>query len=115
MITNISKKIDLIKGKLSYAELAERIYQKTGYKIHYTTLQKYATGKREPSNRVLKILSAYTGKPISWFIEDEEENENDTLTEYQHVIKKAKDKKIPPSSLEFFIKAVEEARKEEQN
>ncbi|TYP55486.1 helix-turn-helix domain-containing protein [Thermosediminibacter litoriperuensis] len=120
-MAEISKKIDLIKGNLSYSELADRIYEKTGYKIHYTTLQKYATGKREPSKKVLKVLSAYAEKPLSWFLEDEEQeiphdflvNENQEISyEYQEIFKKAKDKKIPPSSLKLFIEAVEEARKE---
>ncbi|ADL07336.1 helix-turn-helix domain-containing protein [Thermosediminibacter oceani] len=120
-MSEMSKKIGLIKGNLSYAELADKIYEKTGYKIHYTTLQKYATGKREPSKKVLRVLSAYTGKPVSWFLEDEDQEisgnflvkENEEIPyEYQEVFKKAKDKKIPPSSLKLFIEAVEKARKE---
>lgn len=122
MINSIGKKIDLIKGDLSYVELANRIYEKTGYKIHHTTLQKYATGKREPSKKALKILAAYTGKPLSWFLEEEADRisgdyvvreGSEIMYEYHDVVKKAKAKKIPPSSLELFIKAVEEDRKEE--
>ncbi|SHM81424.1 Helix-turn-helix [Caldanaerovirga acetigignens] len=119
MINSIGKIIESIKGDLSYTELANRIYEKTGYKIHHTTLQKYATGKREPSKKALKILAAYTEKPLSWFLEEAMGTKPDCsavegsefMYEYGDVVKEAKAKNIPPSSLKLFIKAVEEARK----
>jgi transcriptional regulator with XRE-family HTH domain len=117
----INEKIEYIKGDISYQELADRVYEKTGLKVHYTTLQKYVKGKREPSKKVLKALAEYAGKPLSWFFEEEENTANlkkpgytkgYSIPEgYVEVMMEAVNKKIPPKSLKFFIEAVDEAMK----
>ena len=119
-MSNIKEKIDILKGNRSYQDFAEDIYNKTGCRVHYTTLQKYITGKREPSKRLLKVLADYSKKPISWFLDEKDlygierddfRSRFPSLGDFENVIKEAQAKKIPPSAFKLFIKAVEEAKK----
>ena len=121
---SIKEKINLIKGNKSYQDLSEDIFVKTGYRIHYTTLQKYVTGKREPSKKIIRVLSEYSKKPIGWFFDEDSLyvfEKADTgkecifLSDYEDVFKEACANKIPPSAFKLFIKAVEEARKSSRN
>ncbi|MCR4429516.1 MAG: helix-turn-helix domain-containing protein [Tepidanaerobacteraceae bacterium] len=117
----IGKKIDILKGKLTYQEFSNKILEKTGVHIHYTSLQKYVKGIRKPSIKILKALSEYSQKPLSWFLEDSElndirtdtnfEDETCDIEEYKEVFKLAKSKKIPPEAINLFIQAVYETRK----
>lgn len=70
---NIGKKIELIKGDMTYQDFAQDIFNKTGHEIHWTTLQKYITGQRRPSLRTLDILAEYSNNPVSYFVEDNKE------------------------------------------
>lgn len=65
---SIGDKIDEIKGGMTYQEFSKAIFEKTGLEIHWTALQKYITGKRNPSLKTLEILSRYAGVPVSNFI-----------------------------------------------
>lgn len=69
-ILSIHQKINLIKKDMTYMDLSDAIYAKTGLSIHYTTLQKYISGKRTPSLKTLKAIADYVGLPISWFYEE---------------------------------------------
>ena len=119
-MSSVKEKINLLKGDKSYQDLSEDIFVKTGCRIHYTTLQKYVTGKREPSKKILRVLSEYSKKPISWFFDEDSLyvfekadpcKECITLSDFEDVIKEACANKIPPSAFKLFIKAVEEARR----
>lgn len=68
----IGKKIAQVKGTMSYEEMSDDIYNKTGHRLHWTTLQKYVTGTRNPTIKMLEILSDYSKRPISFFVQDEE-------------------------------------------
>lgn len=70
----IGAKIEALKGSMTYEELSKDIFEKTGHEIHWTTLQKYATGKRNPSLKALEIISTYSGKPLSYFVNDASDN-----------------------------------------
>lgn len=118
-MTNISEKIKQLKGDNSFQELSDNIFNKTGVRIHFTTLQKYTQGEREPSKRMLKVLSNYSGKPISWFLGEEDfqnkqiisKHTSNKIKEYENVLLEAKKKHIPPEAIELFIKAVETTNK----
>lgn len=119
-MSNIKEKINLLKENKSYQDFSEDIFVKTGYRIHYTTLQKYVTGIREPSKKTLKVLAEYSKKPISWFFDEDSlyvfkkadpRNECVTLSDFEDVIKEACANNIPPSAFKLFIKAVAEARR----
>lgn len=69
-ILSIHQKINLIKKDMTYMDLSDAIYTKTGLSIHYTTLQKYTCGKRTPSLKTLKAIADYASLPISWFYEE---------------------------------------------
>lgn len=68
----IGKKLAQIKGTMTFEELSDAIYNKVGHRLHWTTLQKYITGKRTPSLKTLEILADYSKRPISFFVEDED-------------------------------------------
>lgn len=119
MLNNISKKVKQLKGNMSFQELSDDIFKKTGVRIHFTTLQKYTQGEREPSKRTLKVLSTYSNKPISWFFDEEDFHSETTISketeeqlrEYKDILLEAKKKHIPPKSLKLFLKAIEIANK----
>lgn len=67
---SIGKKVKELKGNMTYEDFAKDIRNKTGYDIHWTTLQKYITGKRTPSIKTLEILAQYANKPLSFFVEE---------------------------------------------
>ena len=57
----IKKKVLDIKGNKTYENLASEIKSKTGKNVHYTSIQKIATGERVPSLEMLSILAQYGG------------------------------------------------------
>lgn len=59
---NIGKMVKLLMTDKTYEELADDILQKTGYKMHFSSLQKYVTGERKPSYKTLEALSEYADK-----------------------------------------------------
>lgn len=66
----IPQKILQIKRDMTYRELSEAVYQKTGKKIHYTAFSKLATGKTKGGRlETIAALAEYAGVPISWFYE----------------------------------------------
>lgn len=70
---NIGKKLDALKGNRSYNDFTQDILNKTGYEIHWTTLQKYITGQRTPSIKTLEILAEYANMPLSYFVDEDDE------------------------------------------
>lgn len=119
MTNNISNKVKQLKGDMSFQEFSDDVFKKTGVRIHFTTLQKYTQGEREPSKRMLKVLSTYAEKPISWFLGEEDfhskaiisKETRKQLSEYEDILLEAKKKHIPPESFELFLKAIEIANK----
>ncbi len=117
-MSNIQGKIKQLKGDMSFQEFSNDIFKKTGVQIHFTTLQKYTKGEREPSKKMLKVLSTYSKKPMSWFLGEEDfESErlisketSNKIQDYTNILIEAKKKKIPPEALELFIKAIEVAK-----
>lgn len=67
----VGRKIDQVRGNLSYAAFAKAIEKSTGVTIHPTSLQKYVVGERECSHRNLKAIADFAGMPVSWFFEPE--------------------------------------------
>ncbi len=59
---NIGKMVKVLMADKTYEELADDILQKTGYKMHFSSLQKYVTGERKPSYKSLEALSEYADK-----------------------------------------------------
>ena len=74
----IPAKIKQIKGNLSFRELEEAIYRTTGIRVSHSSLQRLAQGKQHGSHKILKALSKYANKPISWFFEPDEYCEEDS-------------------------------------
>lgn len=68
---NIGKKIENIKGDMTFEKLAQDILDKTGHEIHWTSLQKYVSGQRNPSLRTLEVLANYSNHPITYFVEED--------------------------------------------
>lgn len=69
LINSIRRKVLEIKGDKSYEAFAQEIKTKTGQSIHYTSLQKIATGDRVPSLEMLSILAEYAGIDFKEFFE----------------------------------------------
>lgn len=69
----VGKRIAEICGSLSYRELAEDIQAKTGVYISHSSLQKYVSGEREAPRTKLELLAKYAGKPLYWFLVDDEQ------------------------------------------
>ncbi|MGE5576710.1 MAG: hypothetical protein ACM3TT_05870 [Syntrophothermus sp.] len=67
----VGRRIDQVRGNLSYAAFAKAIEKSTGAIIHPTSLQKYVVGERECSQRNLQAIADFAGLPVSWFFESE--------------------------------------------
>jgi transcriptional regulator with XRE-family HTH domain len=68
----IQERMRQLKGDMTYRELSEAIYQRTGKRIGFTALSKLGSGERQlgrPST--IAALAEYAGRPISWFYEED--------------------------------------------
>jgi len=106
---------------MSYQQFSDDIFLKTGTRLHLSTLQKYTNGQRNPSKSTLKVLSRYSGQPISWFLEDDiylrkpyNFEKAKEILEYKDVFLEAKRKNIPPKAIELFIQSVEATMKQDK-
>ncbi len=68
----IQERIRQLKGSMTYRELSDAIFRKTGKRIGFTALSKLGSGNRQlgrPST--IAILAEYASKPVSWFYEED--------------------------------------------
>jgi SOS regulatory protein LexA len=92
LVNSIMRKVLEIKGDKSYETFAQEIKAKTGKNIHYTSLQKIATGERVPSLEMLSILAEYGGIDFKEFFESVDlSSKTKSVVEYK---KSIDDKKV---------------------
>ena len=108
----VGRRIDILRGDMSYEEFADAIYKKTGKAIHPTSLQKYVTGVRTPSQNMLSIIGEYAAKPLSWFFEDTNIR-NPEPTRSQQLDKRLRELLSDPEMLVAF-KGLEDMTDEEK-
>jgi hypothetical protein len=65
----IGAKVLELKGDMSYRELSDAIFAKTGKRLSFVALRQLANNKRAGRKESISILAEYAGKPISWFYE----------------------------------------------
>ncbi len=109
---SIHQKINLIKKDMTYMDLSDAIYTKTGLSIHYTTLQKYTSGKRTPSLKTLKAIADYAGLPISWFYEEHDSiNSSDAFSRLLDAIRSLSTESLRElSGFVVYLKTKEEKK-----
>ncbi|MGE5632358.1 MAG: helix-turn-helix domain-containing protein [Caulobacteraceae bacterium] len=98
---NTSQKINMIRRDMTFMDFSDSIYKKTGVFVHYTTLQKYVTGKRSPALKTLKAIADYANVPVSWFYEESDECSCEEMWEISRLIRELSPESI--SELKNYI------------
>lgn len=66
--TPLSRRIAQLKGNMTYEELSDAIFEKTGKRISVNGLQHLGSGTYPTArHKTLSILAEYANRPISWF------------------------------------------------
>lgn len=74
----LSKRIDEVRGDMSYREFSKAIERATGKFISHSSLHQYVIGTKDPSINKIEIIAKYAGKPVSWFYSEHDDNEAKT-------------------------------------